>query len=421
MKKIFATMLVVFLAVGSAYAMDLTYTGEYFVRGNYEDNLSSVNDDSDRGSHMYYDHEFVLEPTFTVSDATNIRAKLKFNDVTWDEANRGSEDPKEASQNIMIDRLFGTHTFGTGTQFQGGLMTAGEWAYKFGDSSTGAYRARINQPLGDSTLIFILQKDKEGTVSGGFPVEGENTESKDKDEYLLGWVGKVGNIDILPLIGYITDGSTNTDAGSSDTNTTMVIDLGAGGEHGMIGWEAEIKYLSLNFDGTDAATGGNTDGFSVYGAYAGAWFNLGAVTPGIKLAYGSYDEEDGSFAYGGEYDSGGMMIMGENVGFGPGNTDPTDETVAGATTITVYADFAANESLSFFAGLAYLMSNSSDDGPWKDASAYELDVKGTYKITDNVSYNIDMGYASVDWDEDGMGAEDPDGITKIQHKLTITF
>jgi hypothetical protein len=370
---------------------------------------------------MYYDHELVFEPTLTISDATNVRAKLKFNDVTWDEQNRGAEDPKNADQNIMIDRLFGTHTFGTGTQFQGGLMTAGEWAYKFGDSSTGAYRARINQPLGaDSTLIAILEKNKEGSVSGGFTKEAENTESKDKDAYILAWLGKVGNIDIMPLIAYVQDGSGNADATSSDVDTVLRLDVGAGGEHGMIGWEAEFDYKSYNTDGSNP----DADDATQYGAYAGVWFNMGAITPGLKLAYGSFSTDDGPYAYGGEYDSGGMMIMGENVAFGPGITDPTDGNVQGATTVTIYADFAANEALSFFAGLAYLMSNSSEDNdPWKDASAYEIDVKGTYKITDNVSYNIDLGYASVDWDSDPRtGADaDPDGVTKIQHRLKITF
>ena len=423
MKKIFATMLVVFMAVGSAYAVDMSTTGKYKIRGNYEDNVSSINDSSDRGAYMYYDHELVLEPTLTISDATKIDMQLELNDAVWTASNQG-HDSKEAADNILIEYLYGSHTFSTGTQFQGGLMAVGEWSHAFGNTKTRGWRTRINQPVGDGTLVAILQKVVEATEEGLAAQEGENSESKDADAYLLGWAGKAGDIDIQPLIAYIQNGTANTDAGSSDTDNTILFVLGAGGQAGMLGWEAEFDYSSTTLDGTNAVTDPDLDDLNVWGAYAGVNFDLGTVTPGLKIAYGSYSEDNGSFAYGEDYDAGGMMIFGEDVGFGPGMAKD-DGNVAGATTVTVYADLNVSDALSFFGGLAYLMSNSSDDGPWKDASAYELNVKGAYKLSDNVSYHVDCGYASIDWDYDPSGdataTDDPDGITKIQHYLQIKF
>jgi hypothetical protein len=432
MRKIFTAMLVVFMAVGSAYAVDMSTTGKYKIRGNYEENVSSVNS-GDRGPYMFYDHELVLEPTLTISDATKIDMQLEFNDANWSASNEGHDSKKldgnQAGDNIVIEYLYGSHTFSTGTQFQGGLMAVGEWSHAFGNTETPGWRARINQPVGGGTLIAMLQKVVEAQEEGYAyaPVEGEDSESKDADAYLLGWAGKAGDIDIQPLIAYIQNGATNEVADNSDTDNTMLLVLGFGGQAGMVGWEAEFDYSSTALDGTnatrDAAGLADLDDQTAWGAYAGVNFDLGTVTPGLKIAYGSYSEDDGTFAYGEDYDAGGMMIFGEDVGFGP-TMAKDDGNVAGATTVTVYADFDVSDALSFFGGLAYLMSNSSDDGPWKDASAYEIDVKGTYKLSDNVSYHVDCGYASIDWDSDPSDAtvtDDPDGITKIQHYLEIKF
>ena len=421
MKKIFTAMLVVFMAVGSAYAVDMSTTGSYKIRGNYEDNVSSIDSSSDRGVYMFYDHELILTPTLTISDATKIDMKLELNDAVWDASNQG-HDSEDTKDNIRVEHLYGSHTFGTGTQFQGGLVAVGEWGYKFGNTEEPGWRARINQPVGGGTLVAILQKVVEAQESGT-DVEGENSESKDADAYLLGWVGKAGDIDIMPLIAYIQDGTGNTDPSSSDTDSILQFLLAVGGQAGMVGWETEFNYKSTTLDGRNAVTDPDLDDQTAWGAYAGVNFDLGTVTPGLKIAYGSYSEDDGTFAYGEDYDAGGMMIFGEDVGFGP-TMEKDQGDVAGATTVTVYADFVVSDALSFFGGLAYLMSNSSDDGPWKDASAYELDVKGTYKLSDNVSYHVDGGYASIDWDSDPSAAtvtDDPDGIMKIQHYLQIKF
>ena len=82
MKKIFAAMLIVFMSVGSAYAVDITYTGNDKIRGNYYDNVDSINSDSNRGSHMFFDHEIDFDPTINISDATNIYMQLEINDAT---------------------------------------------------------------------------------------------------------------------------------------------------------------------------------------------------------------------------------------------------------------------------------------------------------------------------------------------------
>jgi hypothetical protein len=423
MKKIFAAMLIVFMAVGSAYAVDISVTGNDKIRGNYYDNISSVDSNSDRGTHMFYDHEIDIDPTINISDATSIYIQMELNDATWTASNQGHTSG-DVNDDVRVEYIYANHTFSTGTQFQGGQMPVGQWGYKFGDSEDPGWRLRVNQPLGGGTLIGILQKIVEAQDEGLAPVEGENSESKDADAYLLGWSGKAGDITIQPLIYYVQNGTANTDLGSSDTDNTWVLDMAADGQHGMLGWEAEFIYMTTTMDGTNAVAGNDVDDQNVWGAYAGVNFNLGAVTPGLKIAYGSYSKDDGSFSYGTDYDAGQLMIFDEDVGFGPGVADPTTEDIKGATTVMAYADFNVNDALSFYGGLAYLMSNSSDDGPWKDASAYELDIKGAYKITENVSYHVDCGYASIDWDSDPRDAtvtDNPDGITKIQHYLKIEF
>jgi hypothetical protein len=410
MRKLFAAMLVVFLAVGSAYAVDITTTGDYYVRGTYEDNIKTLGKGSDRGPHMYYDHELTLNPTLTVSDATYITMRLNVHDTSpWD------QDTDAVA--VDADRLWASHKFGTGTEFQGGLQTGGEWASAFGNNGGGRYHVRINQALANSTLVAMLEKNQEGTTA-----EAKDGEAWDSDSYILAWIGKVGNIDILPLFVYNVDGTGNLDddgnpiADASDkTDSLMVLDLGAAGEHGLIGWEAEFIYESRAYDRTDR------DDWAAIGAYGDIHFNLEGLKVGGKLAYGSYDADDGSFNYGADYVVGGLYILGDTVGFGPGNTGAGDASVQGSTTVTVYGDYTASEALSFFGGFAYLMSNGDEDsGPWDGATAYELYVSGAYKITDAVTYDAGIGYAALDVNNDG-DVDDPDPVTKIYHRFKIAF
>ena len=422
-------MLIVFMAVGSAYAVDIDVTGNDKIRGNYYDNVDSINSDSDRGSHMFIDHEIDINPTVNISDATTIYLQLEINDATWTASNQGHTSG-DVNDDIRVEYVYANHTFSTGTQFQGGQMPVGQWGYAFGDTETPGWRARINQPLGGGTLIGIWQKiveaQDEADLAASAPLEGENSESKDANAYLLGWAGKIGNINFAPLLYYVQNGTTNTDPDSSDTDNTWVLDLAADGQQGMLGWEAEFIYMTTTKDGTNAVTTPNEDDQNVYGAYAGVNFNMGNITPGLKIAYGSFDKNDGSFSYGADYDAGQLMIFDEDVGFGPGVEDPAgEEDIKGTTTIMAYADFAVNDALSFYGGFAYLFSNSDESGdPWKSANAYELDVKAAYKFTENVSYHVDCGYAAIDWDADPRDTtvtDDPDGITKIQHYLKIEF
>jgi hypothetical protein len=421
MKKLFAAMLVVFMAVGSAYAVDMSVTGDWYVRGTYEDNVSTLGSESgDRTAKMFYDHELTLKSKLTVTDTTNISLNMSVNDVTFDAGNDGTAN-KTAGTNITVDRLYGTHTFGTGTQFQAGLMAAGEWGYSFGDTGYDAYRVRVNQPVGGGTLVGILEKNEEQAS------EEKKAENHDKDAYILAWVGNLGNIKVMPLFVYGVDGTAHVDettdpvthADADKTDTTTVFDLGVGADHGMLGWEAEVKYVSINFDGTDEAAGTTTDDHTSYGAFGHVYFNMDAIKPGLKLAYGSYDEKDGSFNMGDEYDAGGMYIFGDAIGFGHGNSGGN---TTASTIVTLYADYAATEAMSVYGAFAYLMSNADKEsaGQWKDATGYEIYLKGAYKITDNVTYDAGIGYASLDLNNDD-DTKDPDPVTKIYHRFKIAF
>ena len=54
-----------------------------------------------------------------------------------------------------------------------------------------------------------------------------------------------------------------------------------------------------------------------------------------------------------------------------------------------------------------------------ETDAYEIDVEGTYNITDAFTYAAGVAWASIDFDQGGM--VDPEDVVKFWHSFTLSF
>lgn len=405
MKKLLALSLaMLFIGVGIASATDIQVKGSYYVRGSYFDNVQDT-PTATAESFGNYDHELSVDVTFKIDDTSYVFTRIEARDETWTgDSNPATVDEalsattNNLDDNVIIEQVFGSHTFGNGGTLQAGIMTGGVWATSFGNASGDKYRLKYSQPSSFGTWLFIIEKDFErSSVSTG--------NDEDDDTYNIGLVTKIGDINVKPLIGF-TDAQSDTPASDLDVlSATLAID----GAMGNLGFEAEAAYLDYDYDS------GSMDA-SVYGLYGNIWLTANALKVGVLAAYGSYDD-DGSTAYnmGNSFEAGGALIMGDDITFGTAGSS-TD--LEGAMLIALYADYKVNDKLSVGGYLGYAESHQETNDQWDGADMYEISGDITYAITPNVTYKVAAGIADLSY---GDSTAEPDSSVEIHHKLSFSF
>jgi hypothetical protein len=403
MKKFLVALLAVLMLSSVAYAASIEVDGSYYSRGRYFMNPSQVVDaDADTAGtqdpkgYTNYDSELDLWGQINVDDTTFVRFRFEIGDENWP----GDGGGIASDDNLEVQRLWGGHTFGTGTKLEFGAMSGGTWATSFHEAGEKRYRIKVTQPLPIGTLLAIIEKKAEN----GSDVE--DSEKNDSDAYYVGLVTKAGPVNIKPLIGYVNDGSA--DLADDKYNNTALVQLGLDGMFGIVGFESEFDYETKSYD--EGTSPGGEDSFSLFGAYVDVYAKLDAVKPGLFFAYGSVDKDAGvQFNFGDDFDGHGAEMIGNEFVFGGADA------IGGATYAGIYCDFAASDALSFYGQISYAKGNS--DSSIEDDTAMDLTARGSYKITDALTYTIGAGYLKVDRDQ----GEDPDAGYKLYHKMNIAF
>jgi hypothetical protein len=405
MKKFILALLIVMLAVGSAYAVDVKVVkGAYYVRGAYWDNLELAT--SDTIDRMAYDHDMDLYIDFVVDETTKVITYFELADEEpWNGYKSGGASSYD--DNIELKRIYLEHKFPTGTLLYAGKMSAGTWGTVFMDAEDPGYRVKVVQMFPWGLIVGLVQKITENGYSGTY----KDCEKDDGDAYALGAVFNVGPVSIMPLWFHIVRGDLAPDGDDDDA----VIDyyaLAATGNFGMVAFEAEYAYVNADFDDTISTQDPSTSGF-----YAKVWANFEAFKIGGLFYWLDVDDDAGVGAESGT-DLDETYIMGEElegtwaavgysgIGLGDG--------LAGWNCYQIFADFAFGK-FSVNGSISYYTSNWQDD----DSEAMEYDIGAAYKITDNLTYDIGLGMASFDADED-MGP-DPDDAVYAFHRIKVVF
>ena len=419
MKKLFIVTLSVLFFAGAAYAVEYDYSGMINTRGSYLSNDGSISDDA--YDYMYYDMEFDSTLNIMPSDKTLIRLNWEINDQNFDESPTGSQDETGKANDddqIAFKRAWGQYKFDNGMTTAFGLMTGGAFGTAFGDNANGLWRVRLDGTAGFGKWGVILEKRKENGTDGD---EDWDAEKDDSDAYHAYLVTKAGDVTLNLLGSYLRVGDATgayvapggLEEEDPDVNIYSFI-AAAMGSFGEVGFEAEGQVVNRNYEWNGAPE----DDSTIYGLYGNVWMNLDAAQVGFMAAYGSYDDDVGSgFGFGEDFGP-GYWVMDWDA-FGSGNAE-----YYSATLFAVYVDYSLSDAMSLYGALEYMMSNE-EDTEWEDATGMIASLGFTYKLADNVKYQIGTAYGQYndgEWD-DGEGGtyDDPDPFARAYHKITISF
>jgi hypothetical protein len=391
--------------------------------------------------------------------------------------------------NISVERAWMTYRFTDNSVLDVGLMDGQVWGSTFADRLEPRWRVKFTQKTPVGAFGAVLEKNAEV----GHFLNVRDAEKDDYDSYGIFAVTKAGNIWIKPLLFYVVRSSVNENL---DLTTATTNDLGnAGvkvwypalelnGDLGPISFDSEFGYKRFEFNHVQGVEPYEKDA-SVWGAYINLFKALDWAKPGIIAAYGSWDKGTGLFGSGYGWDFrqdfksnlilGGAGVDAENVSSIPlgatrglipikkvsaalaaavpgtfvssgptlatAATSQVSEDLTGFTLIKPYiADVKTPiKDLTCSASFGYMISNQ-DNTIWEDTKAWEADLGVAYKLSNNVVYSIEAGYAkikdvkqftvAVPANTLAPGQPDlyrltdlsnPDPIMVIQHKIEFTF
>ena len=183
----------------------------------------------------------------------------------------------------------------------------------------------------------------------------------------------------------------------------------------MFGFESEGVYNKTDVDGFDVEHPALADKAGLadektYGLYANLFVKVDPVKAGFVYAYGSADEDDGSFNWGDDFDV--LTVMDDYIA----NTD--DAGLTGYTVYKVYADVTFGK---ISAGLAFGYGKNNADwssNETKDGKFTEYDANVSYAFDANTTYTIAGGLAKT---KDFFAKDLDADAYRIYHKMAVKF
>jgi hypothetical protein len=432
----------------SAFAVDVKVSGEYYVAGLYLDKVSLQNTPDT------YDTAFLFQrmrigTDFIVSDSLKLVTRFDAMEREWGMRGGADSDPQPAGvtyantvkprtqENIEFDLAYVNYTSPIGL-FQVGYMTDYAWGTIWGNRETGPTAGQIKYflPIGPVTMVFAYADEADFSLSAK-----QNTvfaEDLDYDSYRVGPILKfktdaaAGEVGILFIFNNIRNHRKDADVAPSYPyhQDGYVFQPYFKTNIGPLFLQGELNYYTgKRYAETTLVKDQDIDALSF-------WLDgdakFGIVGVGGSLAFVQGDNNgaaDGKMnnALTGGRDWDPCLIMFNNTVLnswagaiaGYNSTSVNGEMTnawffQGRFNVTPVPAFTAGMSLSYaFA--------DKDLGSGTDRGL-EVDVTGTYKITNNLSYMLGVGYLFTgDYYKGSTAGADVNNDYLVINKLTLQF
>ena len=487
MKKLLVVLLSLGLIVAfsaTASAVDVTFSGSYYVAGVYESN-PALRPSANSYSHAFFYQRWRLQPVFKVAEGLTMTARIDALEKQWGNNNwNGALDdnpqtspatvvakpPRGNQANIEFERGFITFTTGIG-MFQIGYQNVDDWGTDYGDYSNTRPRAAFATKLGPVTLCLIYEKLFESDTAGNNLATAYNTTTgypyytnADNDTYALTAVYNGQGIEAGLLYKYYVLNTlannaavagTNTDRPHGVSSTRNLLSPYVKATFGPVYIEGEAQYWFgkyMQYESPAPTTAQDVD-LQAWGAYLKGKYTLGPAYFGALFSYASGD--DYSDATKNKMNPGGagtnyapaLILLNDALrawtlrdslaasgtafvsnGIGtaiPSNSAPTSNKYNNWI-YSAFVGFNPTPKLNLEANLIYATVDKKALSATTEAVSNklgtEIDIKATYKIYDNLSYMLGAGYL---WAGDyWKGANDNaqvDNNYLLMNQLTLSF
>lgn len=424
-------------AVGGA---NINVTGSYIVRGLYASN-PSLKDDNLHGNHSFsvFDQRLRLQPEFKIAEGLVLVTRFDVLEKKWDGTRYGvagtvtpGTSPfveHQGDTNLSWERVYVDFTTGIG-RFMVGYQNFTSWGTAIADGANSYPGIKYIFATGPLTIVAALEQNHEGQAEGISAAQ-----DADATAYDLGFMYKWTGGEVGLLYQYVSNKATRPTAFGGFSSKLHIIDPYVKATFGPVYFEAEGIYLTgkaAEFD-----TGGPDKDASEIGIYAKINVDLKPAYVGAIFAWVQGDDDP----LDNDVDSGWLAALSAGSVFEPclifgsywynhAGTGGQQGYASGWTYFwdniwfgQVYGGIKPIPKLDIFASVSYMKADKKPTRAYvsKDIG-WEIDVKATYKIFDNLEYTVGAGYLIADDYFKGT-----DKANKIEdnylllHQLTLSF
>ena len=432
-----------------AMAVDVKFSGEYYAAGMYLDRTTLKKGTATDGpSTAFYYQRLRVRTDFVVSPGLTLVTRADIMERAWGAArsavgtglDTGSAGTRAENENIAFDWVYVEYKSPIGT-FSVGEMNDGSTGTIFGNSSAPAARIKYSKAFGPATLNLAYTKVNGGEKSTRNGVAGFADADNDKYgiEGVYTWkTGKAGlNVNYYNY-------RANRPAATSNKSNYYLFTPYAIAKIGPVALQAEINYAygeqkyedGVTYVSVEDASAKDKRDLQGISAWIDAMADFKMFYVGGTLAYVSGDDpgtdkkEDQAVTGGIDWDPCLIMFNGDR-SYWAGNLAGHAATTANGNAFAngyfaqIRGGVRPTEKFDIMASLSWAYADKTGVGAtWESRDyGYEIDVTGTYKITNNLSYMLGGGYWMVGKYYKGTTAvnQDIENDYLLINKLTLTF
>ncbi len=370
-----------------------------------------------------------------------------------------SAGTRAENENIAFDLLYVQYASPIGL-FAAGYQIDGAWGLTFGNTSVPTPKIVYILPIKDFMIGLQMGKNPDGELSWGTWNGSVRNGAIDRDNNFYTAFVRYGTKGLeAGLLGkYIRDARNRNFLG--DTGVTLPFDAGinvqqfvvspyAKAQLGPVALEGQVYYVTgrVKAEGLlGAATGRESQKIDAWSAYLDATADFGIAYVGGSFAWISGDKQEtgdkleGGLSGGLDWNPCLIMFNSERNYWVGGIQGYDDKTNGAPMTNAFFAQLRAGvrpvDKLDVMASLSWAKMYRADAQSLGVQAGrdygIEVDVTGTYKITNNLSYMLGAGYWFVgkyykgagiagDTDASGILYGDVKNDFMVINKLTLTF
>jgi len=420
------------------FALDVKFSGEYYAAGMYLDRTTLKKDTATDGpSTAFYYQRLRLRTDFTVSKGLSLITRADLMERAWGAARSvpgvvqaaDSAGTVAENENIVFDWAYVNYRAPIGV-FDAGYMNYGSTGTIFGNNSAPQARIKYSLPIGPFTVNTAISKVKEKSLTA---INAATTADADNDVYHLEGVYK-WKTGVAGLNVNYYRSAENRPPANNYKSTYFLFTPYAFAKIGPVALQAELNYANGKTRLYDDNSGLDDVKLENWSGWIDATADFKMAYVGASIAYvsgddpGTADKVEGGTISGGR-DWNPCLIMfnyydrAQWAGNLTGYNGATDNgLMANAWFFQVRGGVRPIDKLDIMASVSYANADKKPAGFVKNAYGYEADVTATYKITNNLSYMLGVGYLFTG--DYYKGTSDANSLSNdylVLNKLTLVF
>lgn len=437
MKRFWLVLLALGLVMAfsaSVFAADVKFSGSFYVAGMYQDKTTFYKDHSATGpSTAFYYQQLRVNMEFIATPALKLVTRFDALERVWGArsnlatAEPGSSGTRGENENIAFDNAYIFYASPIGI-FTVGYQDDKAWGTVFSDNTYSV--GKITWKLVKLPFIVGLQMGKGTENSRTAYNTAVNYTDADADFYTAYGVfmwkgGQVG------LLGRYDKNRVYRPAANFKTDAYAIVPY-VKAKIGPIAVEAEVNYLFGKNRDYETATADIK--YQQWNAYLDVLADFGMFYVGGTGAYvsgddpGTLDKAEGGTLNGGADWNPCLILFNWDRYFwagtiaSPGGTANTGGAMENAWFGQLRGGVRPISQLDIGASVAYARADKLPTDYLEKEYGIEVDVTATYKITNNLSYMLGVGYLFTgDYYQGSSAANAIDDNFLVINKLTLTF